>query len=971
MEKARILAVASAALCAASLRAAVPGAPSQTWWGVINDHLIVRFVNDGGVTKTYRAYVKHPGESSFSLLGDVACTGGKGAQIVSLPVDGARAATFRLCRVNDDGEGAMDADLDYTATNAVLGTLISSAPYNSAAENKLANAADGDYATSFNSKAENVTWIGVDLGGVRSVTGVRFLTRWDRTYRMTNAVVQVANDADFSDATTVYTHAVPKAYEFTKDGIITLSFDAPANGRYVRWLGHDASKYLSVAEIEFLSSAIPSDEAIPSDVVPSDVTATSDALLSGGAPTVGWTDASSGAFPVQVFRATAAGGPYELVAGLDAGTTSWTDATAALGVRYYYVVQYTNTVSVGTASEWAAYRRLRRLERTAEDNTKLKDGVTVRLSNTGNENTINWKSANAFDGDTSTSVSCQVPDTRIALDFGESKVGVALVRAHAAPSPRYDRLQTACVYATDGDYLTTGVQVSDGVMPFSTGWVTLACSDPACYKVYYLMRPDHVNFYSCMAELEMYGWYPADEAAILLAPTRLTKTVTASAVTLAWDACNRAATYRVEKLVGGTWSALGTTVSPAFVDETVSLDGTSVSYRIVSVAADGVEEAISQTFSFVPYVPADGTGLTAVYTRPYTNDAWSASEETVAVTNMDAAIDHDWQRTALFPGWGTGIADIHYVRVRWYGKLVVPHAGRYSFKAETLDDNAVAVAIDGVWAVNAAHATDDGVSGELDLTAGEHDFYAEFSKPYVAAKFVLKWGGAVAEEVIPSSQFRPAAPFDYGDWTSVRTFGDVPQTGMVFPSADGASFRFNPGSRALASIAQKYLAMSRAVDGDFDLAFHAALLSPSEPNAQRFGIKVASSLDLTAPGAFYFFGYSASDNGSGWTFSFLRDAPGTGYAFPNGSAWLRRGEFLRGGAGDVRIRRKGDTITCFYKDPQTSQWVVDYTLSAAFLPQTVQLQLFATGNNVQSADVIWEISDITLDRVSGMTIIIR
>ena len=38
---------------------------------------------------------------------------------------------------------------------------------------------------------------------------------------------------------------------------------------------------------------------------------------------------------------------------------------------------------------------------------------------------------------------------------------------------------------------------------------------------------------------------------------------------------------------------------------------------------------------------------------------------------------------------------------------------------------------------------------------------------------------------------------------------------------------------------------------------------------------------------------------------------------------------------------------------------------------TVQLQLFATGNNVQSADVIWEISDVALGRVSGMTIIVR
>jgi hypothetical protein len=50
---------------------------------------------------------------------------------------------------------------------------------------------------------------------------------------------------------------------------------------------------------------------------------------------------------------------------------------------------------------------------------------------------------------------------------------------------------------------------------------------------------------------------------------------------------------------------------------------------------------------------------------------------------------------------------------------------------------------------------------------------------------------------------------------------------------------------------------------------------------------------------------------------------------------------------------------------------VDYTLSAEFLPQSVQIQLFATGQNDQVADVIWEISNITLEPISGVTIIFR
>ena len=50
---------------------------------------------------------------------------------------------------------------------------------------------------------------------------------------------------------------------------------------------------------------------------------------------------------------------------------------------------------------------------------------------------------------------------------------------------------------------------------------------------------------------------------------------------------------------------------------------------------------------------------------------------------------------------------------------------------------------------------------------------------------------------------------------------------------------------------------------------------------------------------------------------------------------------------------------------------MDYTLSSAFLPQTAQVQLFTTAHNDQVADVIWEVSDIVLEPISGLTIIFR
>ena len=269
MNKARILVVVSVALCAMGLRAAVPGAATPTWWGVINNHLEARFQKDSGATTTYRAYVKYAGENEFSKLGDVARTSGTGGQIINLAVDGTRPATFRMCGVNADGEGPMSADLNFTATNAVLGTLMSSAPFDGGTANRLANAADGDYTTSFNSKAEDETWIGVDLGVVRSVTGVRFIPRNDRNARMQNAVVEVANSADFSNATTAYVQA---AASVPVTMLHTITFATPVNGRYVRWRGQDSDKFLSVAEIEFLSTTLSGDEEIPSELVPVDVT---------------------------------------------------------------------------------------------------------------------------------------------------------------------------------------------------------------------------------------------------------------------------------------------------------------------------------------------------------------------------------------------------------------------------------------------------------------------------------------------------------------------------------------------------------------------------------------------------------------------------------------------------------------------------------------------------------------------------
>ena len=156
--------------------------------------------------------------------------------------------------------------------------------------------------------------------------------------------------------------------------------------------------------------------------------------------------------------------------------------------------------------------------------------------------------------------------------------------------------------------------------------------------------------------------------------------------------------------------------------------------------------------------------------------------------------------------------------------------------------------------------------------------------------------------------------------------------------------------------------------GDFSLTLHAALISPSNPYGQRLAVQIAAAPNVNAVAAIYFIGWSASDNGSGWTLSGKRTGAER-YTW-NGS-WTRRGEFLRHGYGDIRIKRKGDTYSFFYMDPETGLWTADGTVTGVNLPATAHLGICVTGGNNHSADVIWEVSNIVLEKISGMSITIR
>lgn len=879
----------------------------------------------------------------------------------------------RICTLPADKWFSI-AELSFTGTDLALdptlaGTVFASAQTAGAANNP-ANANDGNLATCYNSaqiKGEPIC-IGYDFGVVKDVSSVTFCPRSDRIQRLTNAVVEVSANADFSDAQVGC--VLPATTAGIPYQLNTIVFERPLAGRYARIRTMPADSYFSIAELSF--SGFPHADIETSRVA--NLAATSENRLTGGYPTVSWTDTTGGALGTAVWRATAADGPWTKVATLGKGVTSWTDEGLAMGVRYYYDVTYVDGEASGpSAPVVAAYRRIHRLERTVEDNTKLKTGVRAVVSDTGNEKNASWCSSNAFDGDTNSNLSCSKPDTRIAVVFDQGNVGVEVVRAHTCMI-RVTRLQKARVYATNGNYLGDNPQVSVGGFPYYEGWCSVECDDPKCWRAYYLMRPDHSDFYSCLSELELYGWTAEEEQDVLIAPTRLFKTVSASGVALSWDVCNRAATYRVEKLVGETWTALATVSTPSYLDSAATLNE-RVSYRIVSLPAEGTETAISQTFTIVPYLPGNGTGLTAVYTHPFSNNVWTANEESFAVTNVEPNIDYDWAHAPFVPTFPS----VSYQRGRWYGKLIVPITGEYTFKTLVARNGMGGVAIDGVWVANQGQPAADVVEeSTMTLTAGEHDIYAEYVKWANISKLSLSWSGPVAEEVIPSTQFVPCAPHDFGDWTFERTVNvsqsALPNLAKAFPWGEGG-VRFNRGRGRFSGGTYRGHVLARDVKGDFEFTCKLKCQSPAAPSGQRFALFVADSRDPKCPMALGLLGWSATGGGSGAFCTGVRkvretdDLTSTTYSpFVNvGKAAFSAGE------GRMRVSRLSGKVSFAYYDESKQGWVAIGTIddAADYIGRHAVLGLLVVDDINSPADVIWDVSEMSFNKMGGLTVLIK
>lgn len=470
-------------------------------------------------------------------------------------------------------------------------------------------AMDHDGATYYKSASDG-GFIGLDLGTPQAVCGFRFIPEPGQAWRMQGGKVQVADSADFEDATTLYTFP----WESPVDRqVTTLTFE-PATGRYVRFLA--SNRACAVAEVEFLG-VVSAPEDAPSDFVIASVDSVE------GRATLTWTPTAEPqrAGTTRILRATAPGGPYA-VAGETTGA-SWTDPNALAGVTYYYQAQFADTDETGDTltgplSVRLTHEGVMQLDRDASGALRagcqpvwydhpyggsvshtaaaLFDGSLTTYSDLVNENDEDKDGLNAAAG----------------IDLGEPCVvtGVSIYPRAENVGRLNNQLCWGSSESSAGAWRTTRTKLSERLGIPEEGaeykWYDFALLGLATNRTVFFMN-DWGWGYANAAEMKIFGYRVADVAAILVAPEP-TVAWKGSSVVLAWDICANAESYRVERRENdGDWTVVAAGVTTtSFRDETVSTKpDRTYAYRIASVK----EAELAYSDNYVPTGVARPRGL--------------------------------------------------------------------------------------------------------------------------------------------------------------------------------------------------------------------------------------------------------------------------------------------------------------------------------------------------------------------------
>ena len=690
-------------------------------------------------------------------------------------------AAYRIRAINGIGDSGwvnIPVQTRNAASGAWFGTVGS---YNNtgATGDKLF---DGDITTFFDGPATAGNpdfWSALDLGESRQITSLRYMPRDGWQSRMPSGRFEAAHDTNFTDAVTLYTipnDPFPSYNTFTEVPVSDSTFY-----RYVRYVS-PYSGMGNALEIEFIIPPCAPRAPVGLTAVSSDLT--------NDYPVLSWDFSKSLVSSSIVHRATAPGGPYSAITPEGVSGTTWTDTTADLGVFYYYKVSalYIAGAAIheGPLSAYAAFRRCERIERTWEDNTQLKAGMTGFLHERPYTAGLHGIT-NIFDGRLDTFTDAYPARSIVGVDLGAA-YHVSKMRF----APRADqvaRLNGAVLCGSNNGIAETNVLATfSGAVANTYTWGTVASGN--AYRYIFVTRTD-ADFYGNLTELELYGWPDSAVADVLTAPASVTFTPQTAALQINWTAGDNAASYRVERATAAapdTWVTVDTTAALSLADAAPIMH-TPCLYRVVALR--GAEEAVSDPFPFIPYAPDDGTGLKGYYTSGFTK-AYDPSEA-LRLTRVDPGIDFTWTGGPIIPGVPESAVN---VLVIWNGTLAVPITGSYIFRATT--DDGIALRINGTFVINEWNNTGTRSSAPILLEAGrQHDIRMDYYQGAGNAYARLEWDGPVTRGIIPAAQFTPVdlPSEDIGLWRG-RTFNAPrlgthatdPATGGIRISSGGMDF---------------------------------------------------------------------------------------------------------------------------------------------------------------------------------------
>ncbi|MDD6030455.1 MAG: PA14 domain-containing protein [Kiritimatiellae bacterium] len=865
------------------------------------------------------------------------------------------SATLRVRARNAAGETSGWVETDpLTATVNVKGTAIYGASCNG-------NAFDGRIGTWIDGTGNggNDMWSGYLFDAPTRIKGIRYLARLDHRKlagRYQNSLFQIASDASFSDATTV--HAVAANYmDITR--MTEVYFDEPVTCRAIRhWKEFDS--YEQSAEVEYIPADPPFRPVL--DVSPSDVT--------NFYPVITWTlPADAGCTSCRLERSFHSDGPFTpLTDDLDPATDTLAcmDEGAYVGVTAYYRV--TGVCSHPTfegrtmTSAVTPYTRARRLDRAWGAETVLLDGATVLPGTNGVMKTGLHDHNLCFDGNTATFVD-EHQDAAfyppIGLKFAQRAWVCGFGYICRNDNTCYYRVRNARLYAAD-DYpgLTDRVPVSVNAVQASqdTRFYYQACTEvPAggafCYFLY-----GGSDFFGNVAELMLFGWTEADtaNAPVVVAPKQLAFTHRGAELDVAWTGAANASRYTLERRARGTetWTVVAVDTAATSFTET-GLETGYYEYRVT--AAGDLGTAVSDVFVYPFYQPADGTGLPGVVMWPFdsteTDPRQLAHETVLAPGTVDlhlAAADE------LAPGV-TGPA-----RLAWEGEVVAPFTGSYTFSLET--DAGGAVFIDHVSVANSWTGGTKAPAGSINLTAGSHAIRVDYrvNEDNQARKCVLRWGGVVADEVIPASQLKPAgtAPSAQIDGFTSHVFGSS-RCSHVERRGEGR-YLVTGGDLDLGTKdALNLSTLLKPWSGSFDCEMY---VSPGNAYGKCAIVVMSDAGDYLCPaintaGARDSYGLVGYDAATGWQKSIH---PWTLYSEDNQpQCWLR-------------LTRLGQTFTMYWRKAESDAWteVATWTDADRMFGRDVHLGMGVWCHGAGNNPVQFQVSRFAVKAMPGGTVLL-